>query len=156
MNVHGRVVETLPKERVVKLLSSDSIIYLYLQRKDFKEYGPYFFDKPYLFVEVSDDKKLINNVMTREVLKFRRIVQPSYYSFKTQRKIFYDSEAIKKGVRELINKPHNKLFIDLVDAIGNTYYKILPTTGIAADDKSPIIMPGAPSAFDGSDDDVYR
>jgi RHS repeat-associated protein len=55
-----------------------------------------------------------------------------------------------------LSNPAGHLIEYGLDAIGNTYYKILPTTGIAADDKSPIIMPGAPSAFDGSDDDVYR
>ena len=145
MNVHGRVVETLPKERVVKLLSSDSIIYLYLQRKDFKEFGPYFFDKPYLFVEVSDDKKLINGVMTREVVRFLRIVQPSYYTFKTRRKVFYDSQAIKAGVRELINKPHNKLFIDLEFTMP-AYYQTMPHVqeiiqyGIVVEDKKGNIV----------------
>ena len=145
MNVHGRVVETLPKERVVKLLSSDSIIYLYLQRKDFKEYGPYFFDKPYLFVEVSDDRKKINNMMTREVIKFHRIVQPSYYSFKTQRKVYYDWQTIKKGVKALINKPHNKLFIDLEFTMPS-YYQTMPHVqeiiqyGIVVEDKKGNIV----------------
>lgn len=145
MNVHGRVVETIPKERVVKLLSSDSIIYLYLQRKDFKEYGPYFFDKPYIFAEVSDERKVIGGVMTREVIRFRRIVQPSYYSFKTQRKIYYDIEAIKKGVKALINKPHNKLFIDLEFTMP-AYYQTMPHIqeiiqyGIVVEDKSGNIV----------------
>ena len=47
MKIHGRVIDTIPKERVLKLLCSDQVIYLYFQRKDFKEFGPYFFDKPY-------------------------------------------------------------------------------------------------------------
>lgn len=125
MNVHGRVVETLPKERVVKLLSSDRILYLYLQRKDFKEYGPYFFDKPYIFVEINDKRKRVGPYLTYEVVRFNRIVQPSYYTFKTKRKIFYDTNAIKKGVKDLINKPHNKLFVDLEFTMP-AYYQTMP------------------------------
>ena len=145
MNVHGRIVETIAKERVVKLLSSDSIIYLYFQRKDFKEFGPYFFDKPYVFVEVSDKRKNIGGVMTREVIRFQRIVQPSYYTFKTKRKIYYDIEAIKKGVKALINKPHNKLFIDLEFTMP-AYYQTMPHIqeiiqyGIVVEDKSGNIV----------------
>ncbi len=145
MNVHGRIVETIAKERVVKLLSSDSIIYLYFQRKDFKEFGPYFFDKPYVFVEVSDKRKNIGGVMTREVIRFQRIVQPSYYTFKTKRKIYYDIEAIKKGVKTLINKPHNKLFIDLEFTMP-AYYQTMPHVqeiiqyGIVVEDKKGNIV----------------
>ena len=56
MKVHGKVIDTIPKERIVILECGSRHMYLYFQRKDFKEFGPYFFDKPYLFVEVNEKK----------------------------------------------------------------------------------------------------
>lgn len=125
MKIHGRVIDTIPKERVLKLLCSDQIIYLYFQRKDFKEFGPYFFDKPYLFVEVNEEGKKIGKYMTHEVVSFIRIVQPSKYCACKKRVVYFDMEAIKKGVRNLINKPHNKLFIDLEFTMP-AYYQTMP------------------------------
>lgn len=125
MKIHGRVIDTIPKERVLKLLSSDRIVYLYFQRKDFKEFGPYFFDKPYLFVEASDEGKKIGKYITHEVIAFERIVQPSKYNACKKRTIFFDMETIKKGVRKLINKPHYKMFIDLEFTMPS-YYQTMP------------------------------
>ena len=74
-------------------------MYLYFQRKDFREFGPYFFDKPYLFLEVSDNKKICKNFAVHEVLQFNRVVEPSYYNKAKRRKIYFDMDTIKKGVR---------------------------------------------------------
>lgn len=113
MRIHGKVIDTIPKDRIIKLLSSDRIYYLYFQRKDFREFGPYFFENPYIFVEVSNERRKIENYMVYIVTMFIRIVQPSIYTMTRQRKVYFDMEVIKKGVKKLINKPHNKLFIDL-------------------------------------------
>ena len=93
MKIHGRVIDTIPKERVLKLLCSDQVIYLYFQRKDFKEFGPYFFDKPYLFVDVCENGKKIGKYMTYEVLSFSRIVQPQKYCACKKRVIYYDKAS---------------------------------------------------------------
>ena len=42
MKLHGKVISIFPKERVAKLQTLTQIYYLYFQRKDFKEFGPYF------------------------------------------------------------------------------------------------------------------
>ena len=70
-------------------------MYLHLQRKSFKDFGPYFYDNPYIFVTLNDTRKLINGVLTREIESFQRIVQPTNRG----REIYYDLETIKKGVK---------------------------------------------------------
>lgn len=113
MKIYGKVLEIFPKERVIKLKTSFRIVYLYLQRKDFREYGPYFFEKPYLFLEVGEDKKRIKNYMAYNVVMFIRIIQSNYYTFTKRKKIYFDMYENKRTVRKLINNPHNKMFIDL-------------------------------------------
>ena len=43
-----------------------------------------------------------------------------------------------------------------VDYIGILYMNVVPSSGIAADEFSPYIAPGAVDAYDGSADDPYR
>ena len=141
MNVHGKVIKTFPKERVIKLLCSDKIMYLHLQRKAFKDFGPYFYDSPYVFVSLNNTRKLINGVMTYEIDSFQRIVQPTNRG----REVYYDLETIKKGVKKLINRQHNKLFIDLEFTMPS-YYQTMPHLseiiqyGIVIEDKKGNIV----------------
>lgn len=113
MKLHGRVISILPKERVAKLKTLTQVYYLYFQRKDFKEFGPYFFDHPYIFVEVGIEKKRIQNFMAYPVNMFVRVVQPQHYTFTKRSKVFFDIYENKREIKKLINKCHNKLFIDL-------------------------------------------
>ncbi len=125
MKLYGKVLDTIPKERIVIIEANRRHIYLYFQRRDFKEFGPYFFDRPYLFVEVSEEKRIVGSYSCYEVTSFQRIVQPSYYNKVTKRTIFFDSDTIKRGVKELLNKPHNKMFIDLEFTMP-AYYQTMP------------------------------
>ena len=72
MKIHGKVIETIPKERIVILECGKEHMYLYFQRKDFREFGPYFFDKPYLFLEVSDNKKICKNFCKNDIVTFEK------------------------------------------------------------------------------------
>jgi len=141
MKLHGKVIKTYPKERVIKVLCSDRIVYLHLQRKTFRDFGPYFYDFPYVFVKLKEERKLINNILTYEVDSFRRIVQPTLRG----REIYYDIHTIRKGVKSLINKPHYKLFIDLEFTMPS-YYQTMPHVqeiiqyGIVVEDKEGNIV----------------
>ena len=113
MRLHGKVMEILPKERVAKLKTLTQVYYLYFQRKDFKEFGPYFFDHPYIFVEVAEERKRIQNFMAYQVIMFTRIVQPQNYIFTKRSKVFFDFYDNKREIKKLINKAQYNLFIDL-------------------------------------------
>lgn len=145
MKIHGKVIETIPKERIVILECGRKHMYLYFQRKDFREFGPYFFDKPYLFLEVSEKKKIGKNFGVHEVISFDRVVQPSYYNKAKERTIYFDMKTIRKGVRELINSVNNKMFIDLEFTMP-AYYQTMPHVqeilqyGIIIEDKNGKII----------------
>lgn len=141
MRIYGKVLETFPKERVVKLKTNFKILYLYLQRKDFREYGPYFFEKPYLFLEIGENKKRIKNYMAYPVVMFIRIIQSNYYTFTKKRKIYFDMYENKRSVRKLINSPTNKMFIDLEFTMPPIYQSMPTMTeiiqyGIIIEDKN--------------------
>ena len=113
MRLHGKVIEILPKERVAKIRTSVQVYYLYFQRKDFKEFGPYFFEHPYIFVEVGSEKKHFDGFIALSVAMFIRVVEPQHYTFTKKRKVYFDMFDNKRSVKKLINSEHNKLFLDL-------------------------------------------
>lgn len=109
MKVYGKIVKTLPKERIIKVLSKKKIHYFYMSRKLFKDFGPYFYYNPYIFVNVSAEKKQYGDYHCHEIDSFNKIVQ----STKRDKVVYYNLAAIRKGVRNLLLKTKNKLFLDL-------------------------------------------
>jgi sporulation inhibitor KapD len=109
MKVYGKIVKTLPKERIIKVLGQNKIHYLYMSRKFFKDFGPYFYYNPYVFVNVSAEKKQFGDYHCQEIDSFNKIVQ----STKREKIVYYNLDAIKKGVRNLLLNTKNKMFLDL-------------------------------------------
>lgn len=162
MKVYGKVLYTIPKERIVIIETKRKHLYLYFQRKDFREFGPYFFERPYLFVEVKEEKKIHGKYAVHEVTMFNRIVQPSYYNRTKERIVYYDMDSIKRGVKELVNESHKRMFIDLEFTMP-AYYQTMPHTqeiiqyGIIIEDEngniifedSSLVSPSKPYNLNG-------
>lgn len=109
MNLYGKVIDTFPKQRVVKLEGVKRIFYLYMSRKLFRDFGPYFVNKPYIFVTASGDKKKYGNFYCQEVLHFNKIVLSDH----REKKVYYNIDTIKKSIKSLLSKMKSKLFLDL-------------------------------------------
>lgn len=126
MKIYGKIVETMPKERVVKILSGKRMYYLYMSRKFFRDFGPYFFHKPYIFVNVSQEKKQYGSYYCYEIISFNRIV----VSQKKGKKVFYNISTIRKGVKRLINNTTYKIFLDLEFSLPSYYQTMRHTPEI--------------------------
>lgn len=147
MKLHGKVISIFPKERVAKLQTLTQIYYLYFQRKDFKEFGPYFFEKPYIFVEVEEERKRILNFKAYPVSMFIRVVQPQHYIFTKRSKVYFDIYNNKREIKKLINKNQYRLFIDLEFTMPPIYQTMKTMTEII---QYGIIV------VDGKDKEVFR
>ena len=93
---------------------------------------------------------------------FNRIVQPSYYNRTKDRIVYYDMDSIKRGVKELVNEPHKRMFIDLEFTMP-AYYQTMPHTqeiiqyGIIIEDEtgniifedSSLVSPSKPYNLNG-------
>lgn len=117
MKIYGKILTTLPRERIIKILTGKQIYYLYMSRKVFKDFGPYFFNKPYVFVNVSEERKRYGDYYCYEIVSFNKIVQ----SGKREKKVFYNIDTIRKGVRRLLDKTKNKIFLDLEFSLPSYY-----------------------------------
>lgn len=117
MKVIGKIIKTYQKERVIKVLSSNKINYLYMSRKFFKDFGPYFYNKPYIFVNVTEEKKKYGDYYCNEITSFDKVVE----SRVRDRRVYYDIDTIRKGVRRLIDTNKYKLFLDLEFSLPSYY-----------------------------------
>lgn len=109
MKIYGKILKTYHKERIIKVFTRKKIYYLYMSRKFFKDFGPYFYTKPYIFVNIKDEKKQYGSFYAYEIISFDKVVE----SRKRERKVYYDIETIRKGVRRVISNNKYKLFLDL-------------------------------------------
>lgn len=109
MQVFGKVIKTFPEDRVITINYQGKIYYLYMTRKTFKDFGPYFFNKPYIFVNLDSKRRRIKNFYAYDVIAFLKVVSPTAYG----RNIYFDTVQIRQGIKKLINKTKNRMFIDL-------------------------------------------
>lgn len=117
MKIFGKILTTLPRERIIKILTGKKIYCLYMSRKVFRDFGPYFFNKPYVFVNISEERKRYGDYYCYEIVSFNKIVQ----SGKREKKVFYNIDTIRKGVRRLLDKTKNKIFLDLEFSLPSYY-----------------------------------
>lgn len=109
MNLYGKILETFPKHRVVKVDGVKRIFYLYLSRKLFRDFGPYFVNNPYIFVTVNESRKKYGDFYCHEIEHFNKIV----VSDLREKKVYYNIGTIRKSIKSLMTKIKNKLFLDL-------------------------------------------
>lgn len=141
MKVYGKIINTIPEERIVKIEYNGRLIYLYMSRKLFKDFGPYFYNKPYIFVEASEKSRRLGDILVYDVESFVKVVEPNL----RERKVFYDISTIKKGVKSLLEKIEYKMFLDLEFSLP-AYYQSMPHVaeivqyGIVVEDKDGNIV----------------
>lgn len=109
MEIYGKVIKTIPKERIIKVRSKNRIYYLYLSRKLFKDFGPYFYHQPYAFINMSSEMKKYGRYYCYEVVNFVKIIEPTL----REKKVYYNISTIRKGIKRLVEKIKYKLFLDL-------------------------------------------
>ncbi len=109
MEIRGKIIETFPSERLVKIKSRKRIYYVYLSRKFFRDFGPYFYEFPYVLIEVGEIRKIHNGYSCFELTAFNKVVQ----FISRSRKVFFDIEKIRESIKTIINKDSNLLFLDL-------------------------------------------
>lgn len=109
MKVYGKVHEVLKKERIISIEMESRLEYFHMTNKNMKDFKSYLFQKPYVFLEVDDIYNVHSSHRCREIDHFIKIVLPT----RRGNEVYYDISIIQDGVRNLINQPQNRLFIDL-------------------------------------------
>lgn len=109
MKVYGKVHEVLKKERIISIEIESRLEYFHMTNKNMKDFKAYLFQKPYVFLDVNEEYLVHSSHRCREIDHFIKIVLPT----RRGNEVYYDISIIQEGVKNLINQPQNRLFIDL-------------------------------------------
>ncbi len=77
MRIYGKIIETIPEERIVKIEYDGRLLYLYMTRKVFKDFGPYFYHNPYIFVDIDNQPRKYGKYFVYDINYFVKVVEPT-------------------------------------------------------------------------------
>ncbi len=102
--MHG-VVEV---KRLIAIKSNKRVKYYYMSKGMFKNFMMYFQYGMYVFITVNEKPRMYRGYQVQNIVSIDKVLSPN----KNNPKVYYDISIIKTGVRSLVNKNRNKLFID--------------------------------------------
>lgn len=109
MKVYGKVYKVLKRERIISLIVNNRLEYFHMTNKNMKDFKAYLLKNPYVFFECADEKTKYDHYKVYEIDHFVKIVVPR----KNRSNVYYDLTVIRKGVKQLLNKPVARMFLDL-------------------------------------------
>lgn len=138
MKVYGKVYKVLKKERLISIIVNNKLEFYHMTNKNMKEFKAYLYKTPYVSFDCSDKKTTYDKYRVYEINHFEKILVPR----KSRSKVYYDLSVIREGLKDIINKPVNRLFLDLEFSLpshGNKYIEILQY-GLIVEDESGKIL----------------
>ncbi len=109
MKVYGKIHNLMKKDRCISIVIDNHLSFFHLSHRYMKDFKNYLSKKPYVFLDVNNNSQIINGYRCHEVEHFIKIILPK----RKKSDIFYDLNLIQQGVKSIINRPQNRLFIDL-------------------------------------------
>lgn len=109
MMVYGTIRLVDEDYRMFTMKRKNQIEYFYLSRNQMKKYSAYLQKGLFVYVKVSEQKKLHHHHLCYDVIQFVKMIR------RTKRKMisYYDIDTIQEGVVNLLNQEHNRMFLDL-------------------------------------------
>lgn len=121
MRIYGKIIETISDERIIRVDEGGRLVYLYMTRKVFKDFSIYFKKKPYVFVDVKEDRRMNGEYCVYDVNYFEKIFETSIRGKIT----YYDINTIRVDTGKLLEKLDNRMFLDLEFSLP-AYYQSIP------------------------------
>lgn len=109
MKVYGKVYKVYKRERLISIIINNKLQFFHMTNKNMKDFKSYLYKYPYVFLDVNDERTLLNKNMVYEINYFIKIIVPR----RNRSSIYYDLGMIKRGVKSLINKGEARMFLDL-------------------------------------------
>lgn len=107
--IWGQIRNINLDERIFEIKIKNRIEMFYFGRSQYKRFKPYLHTGLYVYFICKDNKVKKGHCMTREVVSFTKLRQPTSKGFNT----YFDIDMIKKSVNKLITKDSYRLFLDL-------------------------------------------
>ena len=109
MKVYGKVHSVDKSEKVISIVVNGELQYFHLTNKNMKDFKNYLSNNTYVYFVCKDEYEVHNNIKCCVIDYFIKIVSPGI----KKNTVYYDLNEIQNGVRNIINRPQNRLFIDL-------------------------------------------
>lgn len=106
--VAGPLHDVFEDIRVITVKGRRKTSYYYMPKGMFASFMAYFSKGIYVFMTVSDQVKKYKGVLVHQVENIDKILYPGGQN----PRVFYDISIIKAGIKNILNSPKNKLFID--------------------------------------------
>lgn len=141
MKIYGKVIETISEERVIRVEFDNRLVYLYMSRKLYKDFSPYFHKNPYIFVETSDEARMYGEFSVYDIVYFEKVFETS----RRGKVVYYDINTIREDTGKLLESLGNKMFLDLEFSLP-AYYQSIPHVaeivqyGLVIEDKAGNII----------------
>ena len=143
MKVYGKVHSIDKNEKVISIVVNGTLEYFHLTNKNMKDFKNYLTKNPYVFFVTKDEYEVHNGIKCGIIDYFVKIISPGI----KKSTVYYDLNEIQHGVKQIINKPQNRLFIDLEFTLGGyqsyNVLEIIQYGLILEDSEGNIIMQDA-------------
>lgn len=106
--VAGPLHDVFEDIRVISIKQKNRTSFYYMPKAMFSSFMAYFSRGIYVFMSVGSVPKKYKGVMAYPVENIEKILYPN----RQNPTVFYDIVVIKTGIRNILNSPKNKLFID--------------------------------------------
>ncbi|MCK5731856.1 MAG: hypothetical protein KAH13_02470, partial [Tenericutes bacterium] len=106
--VFGILHGVIEHKRLIAIKGRKRVDFYYMSKGMFKNFMMYFTLGIYVFLTVNKTSRYYRGYRVKNVIDIEKVLSPK----KNKPKIYYDISIIKSGVRRIVNRKSNKLFID--------------------------------------------
>jgi len=106
--VYGIMHGVVEVKRLIAIKQNKRVKYYYMSKGMFKNFMMYFQYGMYVFITVNKKPRMYRGYLVQNIVSIDKVLSPN----KNNPKVYYDISIIKTGVKSLVNKNRNKLFID--------------------------------------------
>lgn len=122
MKIYGKVYSVNKKERIISIIINNRLEFFHMSNKIMRDFKAYLYKKPYVFLDVEDEKTLINRYKCYHINYFIKIIVPR----RTRSNVYYDLSMIRRSIRSLMNRIGMKMFLDLEFSLPTSNQRHIP------------------------------
>src|SRR5690554_5961690 len=122
MKVYGKVYNVNTRDRIISIIINKRLEFFHMSNKIMRDFKAYLYKKPYVFLNVEDDKIRLNGRSCYQIIYFIKIIVPRI----KRSSVYYDLAMIRRGVKSLMNRLDMKMFLDLEFSLPISNRKHIP------------------------------
>ncbi len=107
-HVYGILHGVIEEKRLIAIKMKHKVHFYYMSKGMFKSFMMYFTSGMYVFIQVQSAYRTYKGYTVQNVVSIDKVLKPN----KNNPIVYYDISIIKTGVKNIINRNRNRLFLD--------------------------------------------